>query len=151
MAVGWRSGWILALGCCGLGLGLWVAGAGAGESLPAEDRIRDAAIRIDRAGAALGEAETVARLAAGFHTGPRAVAELRDEKLDFGEVAVLLALAELARIPADRLLSLWASNRLSWSQIADRHGVQTARLLQRLEAVRRDLARRPAPPPPKKR
>lgn len=145
MAVGRRNGFIILAGMCWLLLGLWRGGVTAGEPLPTEDRIRDAAIRIDRAAAALGEAETVSRLGAGFRIAPRTIADLHDQKLDFGEVAVLLSMAEIAKIPADRILSLWASDRLSWSQIAERHGVQAKRLLQRLDAIRRDLTRHPAP------
>jgi hypothetical protein len=147
MAVGRRNGFTMAAGWCWLLLGLWTGGVTAGEPLPFEDRIRDAAIRIDRAAAALGEVETITRLGAAFRTAPRTIADLHDQKLDFGEVAVVLAMAEVARIPADRILSLWASDRLSWSQIAERHGVEAKRLLQRLDALRRDLTRRPAAPP----
>lgn len=122
----------------------WLAGpAVAGQPAPVEDRLRDAALRIERAAAGLPEAEAASRLAQAFRVKPRLVLDLHDQKLDFGEVALVLALAELGKSPSDRILSLWATGRLSWSQIAERLAVEPRGLLKRLDGLRRELARRP--------
>lgn len=65
----------------------------AGQAGAPEGRIREAATRVERAAAPLGEAAAAARLAAGFRVSPQAVTDLRDQKLDLGEIAVVLVLA----------------------------------------------------------
>jgi hypothetical protein len=114
----------------------------AGQPVAQEDRIRDAMTRVDRAGTAIGEAESLERLSAAFRVRPRVVMDLRDQKLDYGEVAVVLALSEAGKTSVDAVLGLWATDRLNWGQIADRLKVDLRDLLRRLEGVRRDLARR---------
>jgi hypothetical protein len=114
----------------------------AGQPVAQEDRIRDAMTRVDRAGTAIGEAESLERLSAAFRVRPRVVMDLRDQKLDYGEVAVVLALSEAGKTSVDAVLGLWATDRLNWGQIADRLKVDLRGLLRRLEGVRRDLARR---------
>lgn len=122
--------------------------AGAGQSPTSEDRLRDAAIRIERAATALGEPETVARLAAAFKVPARTVTDLHDEKLDFGEVALVLALAEAGKTKPEAILSHWATGRLNWSEIAERTKVDRQALQKRLDGIRRALtSKRPAPPP----
>ncbi|HSB73854.1 MAG TPA: hypothetical protein VLT62_31395 [Candidatus Methylomirabilis sp.] len=111
----------------------------AGQPAGREQRIGDAALRVERAMARLQEAEATARLAAAFGVSPRAVTELRDQKLALGEVAVVLALAETGKTSPDTILSLWASGRLTWGEIADRLKVEQRSLLRRLDAARRDL------------
>src|SRR5574341_411440 len=134
--------------CACAGIPAWLlllsltASAAAGQPAGPEQRIRDAALRVERAIASLGEVQAAARLAAAFRVPPRAVADLRDQKLGFGDVAVVLALAETGKTSPDTILSLWASGRLNWGQIAGRQKVELRTLLRRLEAVRRDLARR---------
>lgn len=117
------------------------AGVEAGQSASRDDRIRTLARRIEQAATALGESASHERLAAQYKVTLRVVSDLHDQKLDSGEVAVVLALAELGPISSDVVLGWWASNRLSWAQIADRLTVDTRRLLQRLEEVRQALAR----------
>ena len=119
--------------------------AAAGQPPTPEEQLRDAAIRIERAATALGEAETVTRLAAAFKVSSRAITGLHDEKLDFGEVAMVLALAEASKTKPEAILSLWATDRLSWSEIGERNKVNRQALLKRLDGVRRALARSPAP------
>ncbi len=114
----------------------------AGQPAGQETRIRDAMIRIDRAGTVIGEAESMERLAAAFKVKPRVVMDLQDQKLDYGEVAVVLALSEAGKTSTDAILGLWATDRLNWGQIAERLKVDTRELLRRLEGIRRDLARR---------
>jgi hypothetical protein len=109
------------------------------DLFPVEERIQEAILRLDRAATALNEARAAQRLALTFRVPTRTVADLHDQKLDFGEVAVVLALAEAARTPADRILGLWASARLDWSEIAERLRIDASALLARLEAVRREL------------
>jgi hypothetical protein len=141
---------IIALaGCLAAGLIGLAAVALAGQAPSYEDQLRDAAIRIDRAAAPLGEAGAVSRLAAAFKVPERTVLGLHDEKLDFGEVALVLALADEGKTKPEAILSLWATGRLTWSEIAQRHAVDRKTLQRRLEAVRRALARPPAPPPAK--
>lgn len=113
--------------------------AAAGQPPPSEERLRDAVIRIERAASALGEPEAVARLADAFKVSARMVTDLHDEKLDFGEVAMVLTLAEASQAKPEAILSLWATGRLSWSEIADRNRVDRRELLKRLEGVRRAL------------
>jgi hypothetical protein len=108
-----------------------------------EDQLRDAAIRIERAAAALGEAETVSRVAAAFKVSSRTITDLHDEKLDFGEVAIVLALAEASKAKPEAILSLWATDRLSWSEIAERNRADPRALQKRLDGIRRVLAQRP--------
>ncbi len=118
------------------------AAALAGQPAGQENRIRDAMIRIDRAGTAIGDVESMERLAAAFKVKPRVVMDLQDQKLDYGEVAVVLALSEAGKTSTDAILGLWATDRLNWGQIAERLKVDTRELLRRLEGIRRDLARR---------
>lgn len=117
---------------------VWPVPSGTLGAAP-EDGIQDAAVRVSRAVDALGEARAEERLARLFRVAPRVVAELYEQKLDFGEVAVVLALAEAGQTSSDRILVLWASDRLHWSQIAQRLRVDLPVLLKRLEGVRRDL------------
>ncbi len=135
-----RSGW--------LRVAVWMllvptgAVALAGQPMGRENRIRDTMIRIDRAGTAIGEMEALERLGTAFKVKPRIVMDLRDQKLDYGEVAVVLALAEAGKTSPDAILGLWATDRLNWGEIAERLKVDLRELLHRLDAVRRDLARR---------
>ncbi|HYL80779.1 MAG TPA: hypothetical protein VEU07_08200, partial [Candidatus Acidoferrum sp.] len=71
----------------------------------------------------------------------RAVTDLRDQKLAFSDVVVVLALSELGKTSSNTILSLWASGRLNWGEIASRLQVKLPTLLRRLEAARRELAR----------
>ena len=114
----------------------------AGQPASREERIREAARRVERAAAPLGEIEGSERLAAVFLVTPRTVVDLRDQKLDLGEVAVVLALAEAGHTSPDALLSLWASGRLDWGEIAKQLKVYLRDLLRRLELARRELSRR---------
>ena len=116
--------------------------ATAGEGRSPEERIRGAAMRLERAAAPLGEAAAVARLAAAFRISPQAVTDLRDQKLDSGEIATVLALAEAARTSPDTILALWAGGRLNWGEIANRFHVDQRALLRRLDSVRRALGPR---------
>ena len=99
-----------------------------------------AALRVERAGSSLDEAEAMARLAAALRVPPRVVTDLRDQELDLGEVAVVLALSEAGKTSPDMILSRWASGRLDWGEITDRLKVELLTLLRRLHAVRRDLS-----------
>ncbi len=131
-------GWIIAalIGTAGF--------ATAAQSPAPEDQLRDAAIRIDRAATTLGEAETVIRLAAAFKVPSRTVTDLHDEKLDFGEVALVLALAEGSKAKPEAILSLWATDRLGWSDIVERYKINRQALQKRLDGIRRALAQRPS-------
>lgn len=127
---------------------VWGGAAAAGQAPSLEEQLRDAAARIDRAAVVLGEPETISRLAALFKISRRTVTDLHDDKLDFGEAALVLALAEAAKTRPETVLSLWATGRLSWSEIALRQKADRRALLKRLEAVRRALAPpRPVPSP----
>jgi len=117
----------------------WLLPSVAWGAVP-DERIQEAVLRVNRAADALGEAKGEERLARVFRVAPHVVAELYEQKLDFGEVAVVLALAEVGRTSSDAVLVLWASDRLLWSQIAHRLKVDVQVLLRRLEAVHRDLA-----------
>jgi hypothetical protein len=129
-------------------LGAMWTGEPSADVAPAEDRVQDAMQRVDRAATARDAARAAQRVAAVFRVPARVVADLQDQKLDFGEVAMVLALAEAGRISSDQILALWASARLDWDQIADRLKVDVLALLDRLEALRQDLA---APGPPARR
>lgn len=130
-----------------LAAGLLIAGgiSAAGQAPPLEDQLRDAALRIEWAAASLEERENVARLAAAFKVRPRTIADLRDDKLDFGEVSLVLALAEGGKTKPEKILSLWATDRLNWSEICEREQIARQPLLKRLDLVRRALAPSPAP------
>jgi hypothetical protein len=104
------------------------------------DRIGELVVGVDQATAGLSDVAAAARLAANLRVRPPSVRELLDQKLDPGEVAVVLALAEASRTSSDRILGLWASVRLDWAQIAERLHVDAVALLKRLETVRRELA-----------
>ncbi len=127
----------LALGCLLLAV-LWTGEAPANVS-PAEERIQEAIQRLDRIVTGVDPTRAVQRLAVAFRVSPQLVADLQDQKLDFGEVATVLALAEAGRISSDQILALWASARLNWEQIAGRLGVDVSTLLRRLETVRQGL------------
>lgn len=118
-----------------------VATTFAGQVLGREERIRDAALRAERVIISLDEAEAAERLAAAFRVTPRAVTNLRDQMLRLGDVAVVLALSEVGKTSPDTILSLWASGRLNWGEIASRLKVELPTLLRRLDAARRELAR----------
>ncbi len=120
--------------------------AAAAQPAVSEDQLRVAAIRIDRAATALGEPETVSRLAAAFKVSPRSVTDLHDEKLDFGEVTLVLALAEAGKAKPEKILSLWATDRLGWTDIGERYKINRQALLKRLDAIRRGLVPRPPAP-----
>lgn len=116
------------------------ATAFAGQPIGREERIHEATLRVERVIASLDEAEATARLAAAFRVPPRAVTDLRDQKLRLGDVAVVLALSEIGKTSPDTILSLWASGRLNWGEIANRLKVDLPTLLRRLDAARRELA-----------
>jgi hypothetical protein len=118
--------------------GIWT-GEPAADVAPVEERIQEAVRRVDRAATAVAAARAAQRMAAAFQVSPRMIADLHDQKLDFGEVAVVLALAEAGRTSSDQILGLWASARLDWGQIAARLRVDVLTLLERLERIRRDL------------
>jgi hypothetical protein len=131
-----------------LGLATWLlllsfgATAFAGQPVGREERIREAALRVERVLVSLDETAATTRLAAAFRVPARAVTDLRDQKLGLGEVAVVLALAETGKTSPDSILSLWASGRLDWGQIADRLKVEPRKLVHRLDTARRDLTPR---------
>lgn len=89
----------------------------------------------------MGEPRALGRMSADFKVSPRVAAELRDQKLGIGEVAAVLALAEMSAASPDTVLSWWASGRLNWGEIADRLPGDARRLQQRLEQARRALDR----------
>ncbi len=97
---------------------------------------------MEQAATALDEAAATNRLAGLFRVAPRTVTDLRDHKLDFGEVAVVLVLAKTGRTSPDAILGLWASGRLNWAEIAERLRVDLRDLVRRLDAARRELRRR---------
>jgi hypothetical protein len=132
---GWTLGWAGAVLMCLAGAAL------AGQPQIREEQLLTAGQRIERAVVALGEQTGSDRLAAGFRVAPRLVADLRDQKLGFGDIALLLALAETGRTPPDTILGWWASRRLTWGEIADRLRVDPAALVKRLETLRRHLGR----------
>ena len=72
------------------------------QAKPREERILEVARRIERMAASHGEAAGVAWLAAAFRVSPHVVTDLRDQKLDLGEMAVVLALAEVFQNPRMR-------------------------------------------------
>ncbi len=119
-----------------------VATAFAGQVVGREERIREAALRVERVIVSLDEAEAAKRLAAALRVPPRSVTDLRDQKLGLGDVAVALALSELGKTSPDTILSLWASGRLNWGEIAERLKVEQRTLLRRLDTLRRDMVRR---------
>ncbi len=114
----------------------------AGQVSSHDARIREAALRVERAAATLDEAAATTRLAGLFRVTPRTVTDLRDQKLDFGEVAVVLAMAKAGRTSPDAVLGLWASGRLNWAEIAERLRVDRRELLRQIDAARRELRRR---------
>lgn len=115
--------------------------ASAGQPPGSEGRIRSALQRLDRAAEVVGESRALDRMSADFKVTSRAVEELRDQKLDIGEVAAVLALAEMGAASPDTILSWWASGRLSWGKIAERLPGGARRLQQRLEQARRAMNR----------
>lgn len=134
------SGWVAVVSAVFLLQG--GAFASAAQTRGPEERIREVLLRVERAVAPLDEVEAATRLAAAFRVPQRGVAELRDQKLGFGDVAAVLALAEAGKTSPDTILSLWASGRLNWEQIAERLKVDLRDLLHRLETVRRELGPR---------
>ena len=107
-----------------------------------EEGIRESACRVGQVAAPLGDAEADERLATVFRVKPRTVTDLCDQKLDLGEVTVILALAEFGHTSPDSILSLWASGRLNGGDIAERLKVNLRDLLWRLETERRELGPR---------
>ncbi len=69
------------------------------QAKPREERILEVARRIEQGAAPLGEAAAVSPLAGSIRTPSRVVTDLRDQKLDLGEMAVVLALAEVVQNP----------------------------------------------------
>jgi hypothetical protein len=137
----------LAIGVAAILLAVMWAGEAPADVSAGEEHIQEAILRLDRAATAVDGARAAQRLAVAFRVAPRVVAELQDQKLDFGEVAAVLALAEAGRISSDQILALWATARLNWEQIAGRLGVDVSTLLGRLETVRRGLLAAPPAPP----
>ncbi len=114
----------------------------AAQPADTEERIGNAALRVEEAATRLGEAAAEAQLARIFRVKPRVISDLHDQKLDYGEVAVVLALAEAGHASPDAVLGLWATGRLNWGEIAERLKVNTSGLLQHLQSIRQELARR---------
>jgi hypothetical protein len=119
--------------------GMWT-GEPSADVAPAEERIQEAMLRVDRAATALDGARAAQRLAGAFRVPARVIADLQDQKLDFGQVAMVLALAEAGRISSDQVLTLWANARLNWEQIAARLRVDVPHLLERLDMLPDALA-----------
>jgi hypothetical protein len=117
---------------------MWTAEAPA-DVAPPDERIQAAMLRLNRTALSVTDGSPEEWLARAFRVAPRLVADLQDQKLDFGEVAVVLALAEAGRTPSDRILGMWASERLEWAQIAARLRVDPSALVFRLEGLLREL------------
>jgi hypothetical protein len=117
---------------------IW-AGEAPADVSAGEERIQEAILQLDRAATGVDGARAAQRLALAFRVSPRLVADLQDQKLDFGEVAMVLALAEAGRTSSDQVLGLWANARLDWGQIAARLRVDVMVVLNRLDTVRRQL------------
>ncbi len=127
---------------CVVGTAGLLFGSMASAAMSPDARIQEAGRRVERAIAPLGETESAERLAAAFRIAPRTVIDLLDQKLDLAQVCIVLALAQAGGTSSDTILSLWASGRLGWGDIAERLKVNLRDLLQRLENVRRSVTRR---------
>ncbi len=106
--------------------------------------LTEEAARLDQAAGRLAEPEALRRLAQAFHVSPQQVADLREQKLAFGDTGAALAVARVARKPLNTVVALWANERLDWSDVAARLGAPRSRVLRQLLRARQALEAAPA-------
>ena len=127
------------------------AAAGAVAARPPATVTQETA-RVAQAAGRLAEDEAVRRLAPVFGVPARQVADLREQKLAFGDAAAALAIALVGRKSINTVVTLWANERLDWADVATRLGAPRARVVRLLRRARQALdpppARRAVPPPP---
>ena len=106
--------------------------------------LTEEAARLDQAAGRLAEAEALRRLAQAFNVAPQQVADLREQKLAFGDAGAALAVARVARKPLNAVVTLWANERLDWGDVAARLGAPRSRVMRQLRRARQALETAPA-------
>jgi len=96
--------------------------------------------RVTQQAGRLTEDEATRRLARSFAVTPQQVADLRDQKLAFGDAAAALAVSRVAGKTVNTVVALWANERLDWDAVAARLGAPRSRVVRQLRAARRALA-----------
>ena len=124
------------------------AGMGPGPQAHAAARapggITEEAARVAQAAEGLAEGEAARRLAQFFGATIQQVADLRDQKLSFTDVAAALAVAQVSRKPVNTVVALWANERLGWNDVAARLGAPRRRVVRELRRAREWLDASPA-------
>ncbi|HUI70914.1 MAG TPA: hypothetical protein VL354_10380 [Spirochaetia bacterium] len=89
-----------------------------------------------------GEKSLSLSLESRFRPGPGQIAELHKQRLGYGDISVVLAVASwlhggVTRQNIERIVSLWKSPRSgSWSKIARSLGVRVDRVVLQIESLR---------------
>jgi hypothetical protein len=106
---------------------------------PRAPTVAEEAARVGQAAGRLGEDEAARRFAQTFAVTPQQVADLRDQKLGFGDVAAALAVARVARKALNTVVALWANERLDWDDVAARLGAPRSQVVRQLRRAQRAL------------
>lgn len=64
-----------------------------------------------------------------FRLAPRKLDDLLNQKLTYGEVAVVVILDRLSHAGSNRILTMWANHRKDWADIARELNVDPTRIL----------------------
>lgn len=106
---------------------------------PRAPTVAEEAARVGQAAGRLPEDEAARRFATAFAVPPQQVADLRDQKLGFGDVAAALAVARVARKALNTVVALWANERLDWDDVAARLGAPRSQVVRQLRRAQRAL------------
>lgn len=98
-----------------------------------EKDLKDAASHLDRLASSQGEEEVIKRLSQQFNVSESIIKELRDQKLGFGEIGILLSLSQATGKPYSELLSRFKSGE-GWGKIAKDEGVDLGRIVGDLKS-----------------
>ncbi len=113
------------------------------QSSPEEKRLDEAATTIDKSGSApQGEKMVVQRLEKDFNVGADRITALRSQKLGYGEIAIVLALAQ--KLPGgindanvSKVISLRQGPPVQgWGEVAKKLGSKLGPVVSRVEKVR---------------
>jgi len=123
---------------------LWASRAGVEMRLG-----RDVAYLNRVGGSPSGERSLSQSLVSRFRPEPGQIAELRKQRLGYGDISVVLAVASrlrggVSRHNIERIVSLWKSPRSgSWGKIVRSLGVRVERVVLQVESLRGAQTRSP--------
>ncbi|HYB72576.1 MAG TPA: hypothetical protein VED18_04330 [Candidatus Sulfotelmatobacter sp.] len=116
-----------------------LAAAAQPSPAPRAPTVAEEADRVGQAAGRLAEDEAARRFARTFAVTPQQVADLRDQKLGFGDVAAALAVARVTHKGLNTVVALWANERLDWDDVAARLGAPRRQVVRQLRRAQRAL------------